>query len=159
MKRGAFSLFFILAASARARRCALQTERNGGFGFQTKMKDRFLNQRKLVAKERPVGRMSLEPCTRFVWIAFQVPLSLFAMAFVPLCSFVILFQVPLGLFAILFVQLGSFTIMFCPTWFVRDRVPGPPRFVCDRVFPLGSFVIAFQVPLQICLHLSLSVCM
>ncbi len=33
-----------LAASAGARRCAQRTECNGGFGFQTKMKDRFLNQ-------------------------------------------------------------------------------------------------------------------
>ncbi len=32
--------------SARARRCAQQTEHNGGFGFQTKVKDRFLNQRR-----------------------------------------------------------------------------------------------------------------
>ncbi len=38
--------WFILAASARARMCAPRTERNGGFGFQTKMKDRFLNQRR-----------------------------------------------------------------------------------------------------------------
>ncbi len=38
--------WFILAASARARRCTPQTEHNGGFGFQTKMKDRFLNQRR-----------------------------------------------------------------------------------------------------------------
>ncbi len=38
--------WFILAASARARRCTPQTERNGGFGFQTKVKDRFLNQRR-----------------------------------------------------------------------------------------------------------------
>ncbi len=38
--------WFILAASARAWRCAPQTESNGGFGFQTKMKDRFLNQRR-----------------------------------------------------------------------------------------------------------------
>ncbi len=30
----------------RAGRCAQQTERNGGFGFQTKVKDRFLNQRR-----------------------------------------------------------------------------------------------------------------
>ncbi len=35
-----------LTASARARRCMQQTERNGGFGFQTKVKDCFLNQRK-----------------------------------------------------------------------------------------------------------------
>ncbi len=35
-----------LAASARARRCAQRTERNEGFGFQTKVKDRFLNQRR-----------------------------------------------------------------------------------------------------------------
>ncbi len=34
------------AASAREWRCAPRTERNGGFGFQTKMKDRFLNQRR-----------------------------------------------------------------------------------------------------------------
>ncbi len=32
--------------SARARRCTQRTERNGGFGFQTKVKDRFLNQRR-----------------------------------------------------------------------------------------------------------------
>ncbi len=32
--------WFILATSARARRCAPRTERNGGFGFQTKVKDR-----------------------------------------------------------------------------------------------------------------------
>ncbi len=38
--------WFILAASARAQRCALRTERNGGFGFQAKVKDRFLNQRR-----------------------------------------------------------------------------------------------------------------
>ncbi len=38
--------WFILAASARARRSAQRTERNGGFGFQTKVKDRFLNQRR-----------------------------------------------------------------------------------------------------------------
>ncbi len=38
--------WFILAASARAWRCAPRTEHNGGFGFQTKMKDRFLNQRR-----------------------------------------------------------------------------------------------------------------
>ncbi len=35
-----------LAASARVRRCAQRTERSGGFGFQTKVKDRFLNQRR-----------------------------------------------------------------------------------------------------------------
>ncbi len=33
-----------LAASARVRRCAQRTVRNGGFGFQTKVKDHFLNQ-------------------------------------------------------------------------------------------------------------------
>ncbi len=33
-------------ASARARRCAQRTEHNGGFGFQTKVKDCFLNQRR-----------------------------------------------------------------------------------------------------------------
>ncbi len=38
--------WFILAASARARKCAPRTKRNGGFGFQTKMKDCFLNQRR-----------------------------------------------------------------------------------------------------------------
>ncbi len=38
--------WFILAASARARRCAQRTEHNGGFGFQTKVKDRILNQRR-----------------------------------------------------------------------------------------------------------------
>ncbi len=38
--------WFILAASARAWRCAQRTERNGVFGFQTKKKDRFLNQRR-----------------------------------------------------------------------------------------------------------------
>ncbi len=37
---------FILAASARARRWAQRTEPNGGFGFQTKVKDHFLNQRR-----------------------------------------------------------------------------------------------------------------
>ncbi len=35
-----------LAASAQARRCAQRTEHNGGFGFQTKVKDHFLNQRR-----------------------------------------------------------------------------------------------------------------
>ncbi len=35
-----------LGASSGARRCAQQTERNGGFGFQTKVKDLFLNQRR-----------------------------------------------------------------------------------------------------------------
>ncbi len=34
-----------LTASARARRCT-RTERNGGFGFQTKIKDCLLNQRR-----------------------------------------------------------------------------------------------------------------
>ncbi len=38
--------WFILAASARAWRCAQRMERNGGFCFQTKMKERFLNQRR-----------------------------------------------------------------------------------------------------------------
>ncbi len=38
--------WFILAASARAWRCAQRTKCNGGFGFQTKVKDRFLNQRR-----------------------------------------------------------------------------------------------------------------
>ncbi len=38
--------WFILATSARAWRCAQRTERNGVFGFQTKKKDRFLNQRR-----------------------------------------------------------------------------------------------------------------
>ncbi len=38
--------WFILAASAPARRCEQRTERNGGFGFQTKVKDRSLNQRR-----------------------------------------------------------------------------------------------------------------
>ncbi len=33
-------------ASARALRCAQRTEHNGGFGFQTKVKDCFLNQRR-----------------------------------------------------------------------------------------------------------------
>ncbi len=35
-----------LSASAQAWRCVQPTERNGGFGFQTKVKDRFLNQRR-----------------------------------------------------------------------------------------------------------------
>ncbi len=35
-----------LAASAQARRCAQRMEHNGGFGFQTKVKDHFLNQRR-----------------------------------------------------------------------------------------------------------------
>ncbi len=35
-----------LGASARARRCTQRTERNGRFGFQTKVKDRFLKQRR-----------------------------------------------------------------------------------------------------------------
>ncbi len=35
-----------LGASAWARRCAQRTERNRGFGFQTKVKDRFLKQRR-----------------------------------------------------------------------------------------------------------------
>ncbi len=44
---GRFSrAWFILAVSARVRRCTPRTERNGGFGFQTKVKDRFLNQRR-----------------------------------------------------------------------------------------------------------------
>ncbi len=38
--------WFILAASARAQRCVQRTERNGEFGFQTKVQDRFLNQRR-----------------------------------------------------------------------------------------------------------------
>ncbi len=38
--------WFILAASARARRCAQRTEHDGVFGFQTKVKDRSLNQRR-----------------------------------------------------------------------------------------------------------------
>ncbi len=38
--------WFILATSARAWRCTPRTEHNGGFGFQTKVKDRFLNQRR-----------------------------------------------------------------------------------------------------------------
>ncbi len=33
-------------AFTRRIRCAQRTERNGGFGFQTKVKDRFLNQRR-----------------------------------------------------------------------------------------------------------------
>ncbi len=32
--------------TARARRCTQRTERNGGFGFQTKVKGRFLKQRR-----------------------------------------------------------------------------------------------------------------
>ncbi len=35
-----------LSASARARRCTSRTEHTGGFGFQTKVKDCFLNQRR-----------------------------------------------------------------------------------------------------------------
>ncbi len=38
--------WFILATSARARRYAQRTEHNGGFGFQTKVKGRSLNQRR-----------------------------------------------------------------------------------------------------------------
>ncbi len=38
--------WFILTASARVWRCVQRTERNGGFGFQTKVKDHFLNQRR-----------------------------------------------------------------------------------------------------------------
>ncbi len=52
-RRGAYAeqeqrapIVLSLAASAGSRRCAQRTERNGGFGFQTKVKDRFLNQRR-----------------------------------------------------------------------------------------------------------------
>ncbi len=38
--------WYILGATARAQRCAQQTERNGGCGFQTKVKYHFLNQRR-----------------------------------------------------------------------------------------------------------------
>ncbi len=38
--------WFILGVSARARRFAQRTVCNGGFGFQTKVKDRSLNQRR-----------------------------------------------------------------------------------------------------------------
>ncbi len=38
--------WFILAESARARRCMQWTECNRGFGFQTKVKDHFLKQRR-----------------------------------------------------------------------------------------------------------------
>ncbi len=37
---------FILAVTAQAWRCMQRTEHSGGFGFQTKVKDRFLNQRR-----------------------------------------------------------------------------------------------------------------
>ncbi len=38
--------WFILAVSARARRCTPRMKHNRGFGFQSKVKDRFLNQRR-----------------------------------------------------------------------------------------------------------------
>ncbi len=38
--------WFILAVSAQARRCAPRMKHNRGFGFQSKVKDRFLNQRR-----------------------------------------------------------------------------------------------------------------
>ncbi len=38
--------WFILAASARTWRCVQRTEHNKGFGIQTKVKDRFLNQKR-----------------------------------------------------------------------------------------------------------------
>ncbi len=44
-KRFVGRAWFLLAASARARRCVQRTERNRGLDFQTKVKDRFLNQR------------------------------------------------------------------------------------------------------------------
>lgn len=94
---------------------------------------------------------------RFVWIAFQVPLSLFVMAFVPLCSWSCS-KSPLVCLRSCLSPSVRLRSRF-PTWFVCDRIPDPARFICDRVpgptpgwfafafVPVSLFVIAFQVPL------------
>lgn len=75
-------------------------------------------------------------------VPFQLPLGSLAIAFVPLHSFAIAF-VPLGLFMIAFVPHNRISVRWRftirdrvrPIWLIRDCVPDPPRFVCDRVCP------------------------
>ncbi len=54
-----------MSASARARRCAQRTERNGGFGFQTKVKDCFLKQRRWTCWYSCTSQFSLTFCFHF----------------------------------------------------------------------------------------------
>ncbi len=73
---------FRMGASARARRCAQRTERNGGFGFQTKVKDCFLKQRRWTCWYSCRENMQVLSATdSLVWLFVFVLKSLLSLLF------------------------------------------------------------------------------
>ncbi len=71
-----------MAASARARRCAQQTEGSGGFGFQTKVKDCFLKQRRWTCWYSCRENMQVLSATdSLVWLFVFVLKSLLSLLF------------------------------------------------------------------------------
>ncbi len=71
-----------MGASARARRCAQRTERNGGFGFQTKVKDCFLKQRRWTCWYSCRENMQVLSATdSLVWLFVFILKSLLSLLF------------------------------------------------------------------------------
>ncbi len=71
-----------MGASAGARRCAQRTERNGGFGFQTKVKDCFLKQRRWTCWYSCRENMQVLSATAsLVWLFVFVLKSLLSLLF------------------------------------------------------------------------------
>ncbi len=71
-----------MGASARARRCAQRTEHNGGFGFQTKVKDCFLTQRRWTCWYSCRENMQVLSATAsLVWLFVFILKSLLSLMF------------------------------------------------------------------------------
>ncbi len=70
-----------MGASARARRCAQRTERNGGFGFQTKVKDCFLKQRRWTWYSCRENMQVLSATDSLVWLFVFILKSLLSLLF------------------------------------------------------------------------------
>ncbi len=71
-----------MGASARARRCVQWTEHNGGFGFQTKVKDCFLKQRRWTCWYSCRENMQVLSATdSLVWLFVFILKSLLSLLF------------------------------------------------------------------------------
>ncbi len=71
-----------MGASARARRCVQRTEHNGGFGFQTKVKDCFLKQRRWTCWYSCRENMQVLSATdSLVWLFVFILKSLLSLLF------------------------------------------------------------------------------
>ncbi len=71
-----------MGVSARARRCAQQMEGNGGFGFQTKVKDCFLKQRRWTCWYSCRENMQVLSATdSLVWLFVFILKSLLSLLF------------------------------------------------------------------------------